>query len=120
MDEVITPPIAYIKTFDPESLPKEKLEYVDNDNNKNTYKFPTFSGCLDNNAEAFLYVHSYFNRHAQDRLHLPEAMLFNRFEDVLTEIAQDYFETTVLPECQQRFNERNWRNRYEFAILMMK
>ena len=120
MDEILAPPIPYIKTFNPASLPKEKLEYVDNDNNKNTYKFPTFSGCLECNAEAFLHVLSYFNRHAIDRLHLPETMLFNRIEDVLTEVAQAFFVTTVLPKCTNDFTERNWRNRYAYAIDMMK
>ena len=55
-DLVLTPPITYKRTFDPAKLLKEKLEYVDDEDNKNTYKFPTFSGCLESNAEAFLYV----------------------------------------------------------------
>ena len=121
MDElVLAPPITYKKTFDPAQLPKEKLEYVDDEDNKNTYKFPTFSGGLEHNAEAFLYVLSCFERHAKNRLRLPENAFYDRIEDVLTEVAQTFFISTVMTECEDNFNERNWRNRYAHAIGMLK
>ena len=81
------PPIPYNKTFDPLKLLKEKLENVDDQGNKRTDKFPTFSGEFANTAEAFLHCLEYFERHAQDRLGIPPRNLYNRFIDILSGVA---------------------------------
>ena len=119
-DEIINAPIPYIKTFDPSKLPRERIEYTDDSGDKNSYKFPTFSGELKDNAEAFLHCISYFERHAVNRLHMSSRMFYDRLEDIFTDVALDHFVNSVQPDCEDNFNDRNWQARYDHALKEMK
>lgn len=114
--------LNYDAGFDKSKLSREKIEHTDEEGIRRTHKMYMYSGDTKEtgSAESYLYCLQYFETYSVKSLGLRTIEYWDKYGEVLSDIAQDYWQSSVMPKITRELPTGTRDRKYKRGIELMK